>query len=68
MQDFVWRDYIPGDIPCDAIPGAPGRYIGQVNYEGNMVATIFQYNNIAVTEMGGRVNITHNIKVERYLS
>lgn len=67
MQDFVWRDYIPGDIPCDAIAGAPGRYIGQVNYQGNMVATIYQYNNVAVTEMGGRVNITHNIKVNRYL-
>lgn len=62
-QDFYWRDYIRGDIPYDAIEGAPGRYIGQVNYNGNHVATIFSHNKIAAIEWVVRINFTTDIKV-----
>ncbi|GJQ81694.1 hypothetical protein Trydic_g12728, partial [Trypoxylus dichotomus] len=46
VQDFFWRDYIHGDIPCDAIEAAPGRYIGQFNHNGNTVATIYPHSDI----------------------
>ncbi|KRT84515.1 hypothetical protein AMK59_1901, partial [Oryctes borbonicus] len=62
-QDFFWRDYIQGDIPCDAIEGAPGRYIGQAFYKGNLVGTIYPYSDAAVIEMSGKVDIRTNVKI-----
>ncbi|KRT84356.1 hypothetical protein AMK59_1752 [Oryctes borbonicus] len=62
-QDFYWRDYIPGDMPCDAIEAAPGRYIGQAYENGYMVATIYPHIGVAVIEMGGKKIIRDNVKI-----
>ncbi|GJQ73004.1 hypothetical protein Trydic_g1641 [Trypoxylus dichotomus] len=62
-QDFYWRDYYFEDIPCDAIEAAPGRYIGQVYFQGDTIATIRPYNGTAVAEIYGRQNFTANTKI-----
>ncbi|GJQ72997.1 hypothetical protein Trydic_g1634 [Trypoxylus dichotomus] len=62
-QDFFWRDYVHGDIPCDAIEAATGRYIGQAYHNGNMVATIYPYSDAAIIEMGGKKGIGNNVKI-----
>ncbi|GJQ77208.1 hypothetical protein Trydic_g12479, partial [Trypoxylus dichotomus] len=61
-QDFYWRDYYYGDMPCDAIEAAPGKYIGQVYFYGDIVGTIYPYNGTAVAEIYGKQNFTTNIK------
>ncbi|GJQ81767.1 hypothetical protein Trydic_g17526, partial [Trypoxylus dichotomus] len=63
VQDFFWRDYIHGDIPCDAIEAAPGRYIGQAYYSGHTVATIYPHSDAAIIEMGGKRGIRNNVKI-----
>ncbi|GJQ73000.1 hypothetical protein Trydic_g1637 [Trypoxylus dichotomus] len=63
VQDFFWRDYIHGDIPCDAIEAAPGRYIGQAYYNGHTVATIYPHSDAAIIEMRGKRGIKDNVKI-----
>ncbi|GJQ73002.1 hypothetical protein Trydic_g1639 [Trypoxylus dichotomus] len=63
VQDFFWRDYVHGDIPCDAIEASSGRYIGQAYHNGNMVATIYPHSDAAIIEMGGKKGITDNVKI-----
>ncbi|KRT84355.1 hypothetical protein AMK59_2771 [Oryctes borbonicus] len=62
-QDFYWRDYYYGSIPCDAVEGALGRYIGQVNRYGDIVATIYPHNGTAITDIFGKQSFTSYIKI-----
>ncbi|GJQ73008.1 hypothetical protein Trydic_g1644 [Trypoxylus dichotomus] len=62
--NIYWRDYIPGNIPDDAFEAAPGLYIGQALYQGNLlVTTIYPYTDTAVGELMGQRNFKHNIKI-----
>ncbi|GJQ72998.1 hypothetical protein Trydic_g1635 [Trypoxylus dichotomus] len=63
VQDFFWRDYVHGDIPCDAIEASTGRYIGQAYHNGNMVATIYPHSDAAIIEMWGKKSIRNNVKI-----
>lgn len=62
-QDVYWREYLPGDIPYDAVEAAPGRYIGQVFHEGFLVGTIYPHSDAAVIIFNNRQNINDNVKV-----
>ncbi|GJQ72999.1 hypothetical protein Trydic_g1636 [Trypoxylus dichotomus] len=63
MEDFFWRDYVHGDIPCDTIEAATGRYIGQACYNGNLVDTIYPHSDAAIIEMRGKMGIRNNVKI-----
>lgn len=54
IQDFYWRDYIPGDLPIDALEAAKGRYISQVHETGFAPSTIYPYSQIVIVEYSGR--------------
>lgn len=63
--DVYWRDYVPGEIPYDAIEGAPRRYIGQILTDGFIVAQIYPDTDTAVFVYYKRKTTKSNIKVKQ---
>ncbi|GJQ86096.1 hypothetical protein Trydic_g15252 [Trypoxylus dichotomus] len=62
--NYFWRDYVDGNIPCDALPGPDGKFIGQVCYDGKILPPQITANyRSAIAERYGKRIIRENIKI-----
>ncbi|GJQ71933.1 hypothetical protein Trydic_g3042 [Trypoxylus dichotomus] len=64
IQDYYWRDYNRNQIPNDALEGAEGKYIGQVNIQRNLLpACIDPCQNDVIMVRSRKQIVTENIKI-----
>ncbi|GJQ71935.1 hypothetical protein Trydic_g3044 [Trypoxylus dichotomus] len=62
--NYYWRDYVDGRIPCDALQGPNGKFIGQVYYgEQILPADVCPIKQLAIAERCGKQIVDENIKI-----